>query len=114
MAASSTSWKKGTSGNPGGRAKSTVTVEINGELVERSITELAREFTVEGLEILMAIARDPKAPTAARVSAVVNIHDRGWGKPAQMITGDPEQPITVAGVTLDQVLDARKRIVDEC
>jgi hypothetical protein len=37
--------------------------------------------------------RQRKAPQAARVSAAQVLLDRGWGKPTQIIAGDPENPI---------------------
>ena len=40
--------------------------------------------------------QQPKAPPAARVAAAQALLDRGWGKPAQVVTGDDSGlPITV-------------------
>ena len=40
--------------------------------------------------------RQTKAPPAARVAAAQALLDRGWGKPAQVVTGDESGlPITV-------------------
>lgn len=107
-------FQPGKSGNPGGRSKTTITIDRDGELVEVTITELARGHTEDAMAALREIAVDKMVPPAARVSAATALLDRGWGKPAQMLVGDPEQPIAVAGVTLEQVLAARARIVDEC
>jgi hypothetical protein len=65
-------FKPGQSGNPGGRSK--------GNLELRS---LARQRTAEALATLINIMRNPKAASAARVSAAQAILDRGWGKAVQ-------------------------------
>jgi Family of unknown function (DUF5681) len=70
-------FKKGQSGNPGGRPKAIA-----------EIRELAREHTGEAVETLMSIMTDPKAAPAARVSAANALLDRGYGKPPQHITGE--------------------------
>ena len=70
-------FKKGQSGNPGGRPK-----------VVAEIRELAREHTGEAVETLVSIMTNPKAAPAARVSAANALLDRGYGKPPQHITGD--------------------------
>jgi hypothetical protein len=66
---------KGTSGNPGGRPK------IIGE-----VQEVARQYTVEAINTLAAIMRNPKAPPAARALASNSILDRAYGKPGQSLT----------------------------
>lgn len=68
-------WKPGQSGNPSGRPK------VIGEL-----RDLARAYTIEGLETLAEVMRDKAAPPAARVAAVAHILDRGYGKPQQNIS----------------------------
>ena len=70
-------FKKGQSGNPGGRPN-----------VIAEVKELAREYTGEAIETLVAIMTNPKAAPAARVSAANSLLDRGYGKPPQHITGD--------------------------
>lgn len=76
-------FKKGQSGNPGGRA---AVVTKDG----KTLRQLARDYTAEALEVLVEVMRDVAAPHSARVSAAQNIHDRGWGKPTQMLGGDDE------------------------
>jgi hypothetical protein len=68
-------FKKGQSGNPGGKPK---------QIVE--VAAAARERTVEAIETLTAIMRDAKATASARVSAAVAILERGWGKAPQTVT----------------------------
>lgn len=79
-------FKKGQSGNPGGRPKA-----------DKRLKELAREKTELALNTLIAIAENGKESASARVAAANAILDRGWGKPTQAVVGDPEQPI--AGIT---------------
>ena len=70
-------FKKGQSGNPGGRPK-----------VVAEVKELARAHTGEAIETLVSIMTNPKSAPAARVSAANALLDRGFGKPAQHIIGD--------------------------
>ena len=74
-------FKKGQSGNPGGRPKAIAEVR-----------DLARAQTEKAIEGLASIADDTKAPPAARVAAYNSLLDRGWGRPAQTISGDSENP----------------------
>src|SRR6476660_7513960 len=70
-------FKKGQSGNPGGRPK-----------VIAEVKELARAHTGKAIETLVSIMTNTKAAPAARVSAANALLDRGYGKPPQHITGD--------------------------
>ena len=75
-AARDTRFKKGQSGNPGGRPK---------ELEE--VKELARAYTVDAIERLAFWMRsnDPKASVAAANALL----DRAWGKATQPLS-DPD------------------------
>ena len=54
------------------------------------IRSYARKFTVEALETLAHVMRQPKSPPAARVMAANALLDRGWGKAAQLVAVDGE------------------------
>ena len=69
-------FKKGQSGNPGGRPK-----------VVAEVKELARAHTGEAIKTLVSIMTNPKSAPAARVSAANALLDRGYGKPPQHISG---------------------------
>ncbi len=67
------------------------------------IRSLARSHTEAAIKVLAGVMNQKKTPPAARVSAAVALLDRGWGKPTQMIAGDPEStPIET------EVLDDRE------
>src|SRR6476620_4079056 len=72
-------FKKGQSGNPGGRPK-----------IVAEVKELAREHTAQAIQTLVSIMTNPKSAPAARVSAANALLDRSYGKPPQHhhITGD--------------------------
>ncbi len=74
-------FKKGQSGNPGGRPKAIAEVRA-----------LAREQTDKAVKTLISIMDNSKAADAARAAAANSLLDRGWGRPAQVVSGDPENP----------------------
>lgn len=65
------------------------------------IRSLARAHTATAIRTLVSIMNQKKAPPAARVSAASAILDRGWGKPAQAITGEDGQPLVVKFVSIN-------------
>jgi hypothetical protein len=67
-------WAKGVSGNPGGRPR-----EI------QEIVDLARTNSVDAVNTLSDIMRDPIAPHAARIAAANSILDRAYGKPKETV-----------------------------
>ena len=68
-------FRKGVSGNPGGRPK-----------VLGDVQQLARQKSPEAINTLSNIMHDEKAPPAARVAAANALLDRGYGKPTQPIS----------------------------
>jgi hypothetical protein len=67
-------WKKGTSGNPGGRPK-----------LVAEVRDLAQDETAASIKTLASIRDNARAPAQARVAACSALLDRGWGKPAQSV-----------------------------
>ncbi|MFP5338080.1 MAG: hypothetical protein ACLGIW_06250 [Gammaproteobacteria bacterium] len=53
--------------------------------VTADIKELAQSFGEEAIKSLVEIVRDGEAPHAARVSAVKELLDRGYGKAKQAL-----------------------------
>lgn len=55
-----------------------------------SLRDIARQYTDEAIDGLVAVLRDDGEPAAARVAAANSILDRGYGKPSQILSGDEE------------------------
>ena len=92
-------FKKGQSGNPGGRPKKLLP---DG----RSLTDLCRIHTETAVATLGEIMLDDEAPHAARVSAATAILDRGWGRPKQEIeAGD-----NMVGMLADIIAARRAKV----
>ena len=99
MARSSTSFKPGVSGNPGGRPR-----EIG------QVRELARLRTEEAIDVLSTIMNDKDAPPAARCRASEALLDRGWGRagqPVDLAVDDSREPPEVLAY-LEGVIAANK------
>ena len=72
-------FQPGQSGNPGGRPKG-----------EAKVRAAAREHTDTALGVLVSAMADEDV--RVRIKAAEVILDRGWGKPAQPHSGDPDLP----------------------
>ncbi|MCM2311390.1 MAG: DUF5681 domain-containing protein [Steroidobacteraceae bacterium] len=90
-----TTWKKGQSGNPGGRSPR---VGPNGE----TIAELARVHTAEALATLVEVCNAKQNEPRDRVSAANAILDRGWGKPKESV--DLDAKVEGSGVPVIQIV----------
>ena len=84
MARSSTTFKPGVSGNPGGRPK------VIGE-----VRDLAREHTVTAIDTLVSIMCNENAAAAARITAAQAILDRSYGKPSQSMRIEEQRPMAL-------------------
>lgn len=69
---------KGVSGNPSGRP-----------LMDKVVREFAGAHSIEAVETVIKIMRDPKVAKETRLAAARTILDRAVGKAAQPITGMP-------------------------
>jgi Family of unknown function (DUF5681) len=74
-------FRKGQSGNPSGRPKAL-----------HELVELARAETLPTFQKLVEL-RDQADDPRVQLAAAREILDRAWGKPTQLLGGDPEQPI---------------------
>jgi hypothetical protein len=77
--------------NPGGNAGKGRRPGVPNKATAK-VREIAQKYTVEAVEALAAVMRDPKVPPAARVSAATALLDRGHGRPTQPISGDEDMP----------------------
>jgi hypothetical protein len=74
------------------------------------VKSLARGHTELAINVLSGIARSPKCPPAARVSACQVLLDRGWGKPDQVHAGADGGDIKV---TIRQIIEVTGEIRPE-
>ena len=82
-------WLKGTPAtNPGGFSKAQRAALLD-------VREAAKEYTPSALKTLANIMNNDKAPPSARVQAASVLLDRGWGKPTQPVSSDPDGPLIV-------------------
>lgn len=93
-------WKKGESGNPGGRATG-----------EQYIRDLARKYTDRAVAVLVDIMENSKAD-ATRSTAAQYLIDRGWGRPAQTLVGTDDESKKLIPNKIEIVLkDSKPQVV---
>jgi hypothetical protein len=92
-------WKKGVSGNPGGKPKATV-----------ELMKLAREHTLEAWKTIIEIMKDAKAHRIVRLRAAELVLDRGHGKAPLSINLRREDGVLTR--LSDAELDAIARGID--
>src|SRR5215470_8051216 len=64
----------------------------------KGLTEYVRLKTRNGRELVdfyYQVYKDTKESTDTRIKAAMRLEDRGWGRPAQPITGDPAEPVSI-------------------
>jgi hypothetical protein len=93
-------FRKGESGNPGGRSK-----------VLAEVQELARQHAPAAIAELSRLALKAKSETA-RIAAIRELLDRGYGRPRQAMevsgpAGDPLDPLRLLMEEIDGI--SRKR-----
>src|SRR5689334_16378484 len=74
----------------------------------KSVRDLARGFTAEGLELLKMCARDDGASWGSRIQAINTLLDRAWGKPEQSISVERVDDREIAGLT---TLELKRRFL---
>lgn len=86
----------------GGRQKGTL------NKLTADVKEIAREYGPEIIGLLVKMARDKDAPPAAKVAAMKEILDRGYGKSKQPIVGDAgSDPIQIRAITEVKIIGVR-------
>ena len=85
-------FQKGYSGNAGGRPKD-----------EHRVAELARSYTTEAIDTLVALMRTAK-DERVRGTAAQALLDRGWGKPKVEVVTDEKQDYIAALIAVNERL----------
>ncbi len=97
-----TAWKKGQSGNPGGRPK---------EVAE--VRELSRQYTDEAIQTLVTLMQSAKVERT-RLAAASELLDRGYGRPPQAIDlGGPIQIVSYEAEQLSKLSNNELKKLDE-
>lgn len=90
-------WVKGQSGNPGGRPKA-----------EAEVVALARQASPKAIERLVKLVNSDDERVS--IAAANSVLDRAFGKPTQMLAGDPDLP-PVGGFDLTGLTKEQKRAI---
>ena len=61
---------------------------------QQDIKHLARKYAAEAIDTVYRVMKNSKME-GNRVAAAQIIMDRGFGKPTQAISGDPELPVSI-------------------
>ena len=98
-------WQKGgPSPNPKGRPKQPRSV--------KEVRELARQHTVQMVEVLARVANNPKSPPAARQAAASSLLDRAWGKPNGDFEGGEALVIKVVKFAQEQLDEPEMKVIE--
>jgi len=63
-----------------------------------------------GIRVLASIAKQRKSPPSARVAAVTELFNRGWGKADQMHTVDGDIKVTIRHIL--EHIDEKPVVID--
>lgn len=86
----------------GGRTKGTP------NKMTADVKEIAKGYGEEAIRLLVKMAQDDGVAPAARVAAIKEILDRGYGKSKQIIAGDEDSPpIQVRAITEVKIIGVR-------
>ena len=82
--------RPGAGRKPGSKSRATKQAKM-------TFAELAKEYSVEALEVAAEIMRDAGATPSSRIAAVNTILDRAYGKAAQAVTmsGEGGGPVQI-------------------
>jgi Family of unknown function (DUF5681) len=97
-------FRKGQSGNLAGRPKQPRSV--------KEVRQLARQHTVQMVEVLSRVALNPKSPPQARAAAASALLDRAWGKPASLDLEGAEQLVIRVVKFNDLQLEDNPRVIE--
>jgi hypothetical protein len=89
-------FKPGQSGNPSGRPKNLLPIRT-----------LCRRVTFELYEKALTMIRDPETPPAVVAGLIINMWDRGWGKPTQTVTMRQEEIAQLSDADLAAIGNGR-------
>ena len=82
-------WVKGQSGNPAGRPKG----------IAATVKE--RVQPAELVDILVAVANDPRAKPSERIAAFRELADRGWGKAPAFAAMEGADPLELGAIAAE-------------
>jgi hypothetical protein len=98
-------WQKGgPSPNPKGRPKQPKTV--------KEVRDLAKQYTVQMVEVLSKVALNPKSPPAARQAAASALLDRAWGKPGGDFEGSEALVIKIVRFADQQLEENNMKVIE--
>jgi hypothetical protein len=78
-----------------------------------ALADMARAWGEECIDVLADVALNAENTASTRVAAAVALLDRGFGRP-RVHGPDPVRPVVINDISMDQIMAARARIVDEC
>lgn len=93
-------WRKGQSGNPGGRRR-----------VDPAVRKLAIGHSIEAIETMVEVMRNRKAGPSVRLAAAVAILDRGHGRPPSELDLRVKETPPLRGLSPERVREIRTLVL---